>query len=114
MRGSIPPANRQRGSLRQISSMLSATRVGFTFVGPALGGGIGSASRAPAKEPEYKPKVIAPDPEAHRQREAMREAVVQALADSVSFWAEELAKWTEEFGEIPMRKLKEQMEELEK
>ena len=85
--------------------MRAATASGLIFVGPAMGGGISSANRPPAKEPEYKPRVIVPNPEARRLREATREAITAALTDHVEFWQEELERWAAEFGAEAVRNL---------
>ena len=91
MRGSIPPVNRVR---RPLSSMRVATATDLVFVGPIMGGSIGSASRSSAKEPEYKPHVTAPKPEVQQARKDLQ----AALADKRAFWRGEVSQLIREFG----------------
>jgi hypothetical protein len=97
---SIPLANRSRGSLARLSSMRAATRVGLIMVGS------GQHAGGPVREPEFRPKVIAPN----RERQAMRAALAEALLERRQFWEEELATWAGEFGEDAVRGIIEMME----
>jgi len=81
--------------------MRAATQVGLIMVGS------GQHAGGPAREPEFRPKVIAPNME----RQAMRTALAEALFERRQFWEGELAAWAGEFGEDAVRGLKEMMEE---
>jgi len=96
---SIPSANRRPGGLACLSSMRAATRVGLVFVG-------GAARRTPADDgsgaTSKKARVIQPNRQAQREREAFQRALAAkvrqleklvaeaASPEEVEFWRMEL------------------------
>jgi len=83
----VKAPGRQRKS-SAISSMDAATRTGLVFVGPKMGGGVGSASGTTSKESEYKPNVIAPNPMVQQVRQAFQ----VALGERQDYWQQELQR----------------------
>ena len=93
-----------------VSSMDAATRTGLVFVGPKMGGGVGSASRSTSGEPEGRFNVVAPDPMVQQVRQAIQIANEQ----SHKFWQQEITEMLAEFAGKPLeasiRKLAERLE----
>lgn len=72
-KGSIPPANRRRVTMiDHLSSMRAATRVGMTFVGSAQ---CARPSSPSSSSSDFKPRVISPNLQVIRQREAWQKAL---------------------------------------
>lgn len=100
---SIPPANRQIACLSRLSSMRAATRVGLIFVG-ASSPALSEAAGRPAKVQEedgFRPRVIRPDDQRERQRQAFLKALDAKLRQLERLMAEavnaaEMAFWRAE------------------
>jgi len=77
------------------SSLRASDRSGWRFLGQHSGGGHG-------RETPFVVKGQVPDRQALDAREAQR----QLLQEKQAYWEEELATWTEEFGEAALEKLR--------
>lgn len=100
---SIPPANRQRGMLRRLSSMRAATSVGLTLIGAHRHG------HQPNTNANTSPvhRIISPDEEYL----ALKAACTEAIAERLAFWKDELTHWAERYGDDAMSKLREMVGE---
>lgn len=62
-------------------------------MGTSMGGGIGSAGGSANTEPEYRPHVVAPNPEMRRARQAFQ----KAAGEKRNYWREEIDQLWGEF-----------------